>query len=67
MLHSVEINANLRICMISLFGDETRSFRSKVVYSLKMIRFNIYLLIEFGGVQKQKGKIVFSKSGGFHT
>ena len=51
--------------MISWFGDEARSFRFEVVYSFRTIRFNILFLIELCGVQKQKGILVFSKSGDF--
>ena len=70
ILLSIVINANCRFCMVSRFGDETRILDPKSLF-IENDQIQHFILvshskIEFYGVQKQKGKLVFSKSGLLH-
>ena len=65
ILLSIETNAKCRFCIIRWFGDE---IRSRLFFQNDQIQYFIPVSlskIEFCGVQKQKGKLVFSKSGVF--
>ena len=70
VLISIEINANCRFCMISWFENKHEDLGPKsFIYSERSDStfYSCFLSkIEFCEVQKQKGKLVFSKSGVFN-